>query len=112
MLSTLRVWLLGAVALKVLSDVIGRIDRSVDLAYRMVGSGPIPGEVNDVKHSRILLCGEERKWVSGTESEIDAEACRMARRTKQCVTVAVAIAHYHRRGCKDLPAGGPDVVGN
>ena len=64
------------------------------------------------KETRILLAGEERLWVTGTESEIEAAACRMARRTKQCVTVAVAIANYHRRGCKDLPAGGLDVVGN
>jgi hypothetical protein len=109
---TLRAWLLGAVALKVLSDVVDAIGRSVDVAIRVADRKPLLDSVDNIKHNRILLCGEERQWVSGTETEIDEAATRMARRTKQCVTVAVAIAHYHRRGCKDLPAGGLDVVGN
>lgn len=109
---TLRAWLLGAVALKVLSEVLDAVDRSVDLAYRMVNEKSLSTSVENVKHTRILLCGEERELVSGTEEEIDDAAHRMARRTKQCVTVAVAIAHYHRRGCKDLPGGGLDTVGN
>lgn len=71
-----------------------------------------PDATAHVKQTRILLAGEERQWICGTEAQIEQAATRMARRTKQCVTVAVAIAHYHRRGCKDLPAGGLDVVGN
>jgi len=44
--------------------------------------------------------------VTGTQEEIEAAAQRLSRRTRSCVTVAVIVGRYHRRGCDDLSRGG------
>lgn len=50
--------------------------------------------------------------VSGTQSQIEAAASRMARRTRGCVTIAVIVGQYHLRTCEQFPRGGFDPEGN
>lgn len=62
--------------------------------------------------TRILISGDEQVRVTGTEDQINTACARMASRTKTCVTVAVIVGHYHRKGCDERPAGGLQMVGN
>lgn len=65
-----------------------------------------------MKLDRLLISGTEVARVTGTQDEIAAAASRMARRTRSCVTVAVVVAHYHRRNCEVHPRGGFIEEGN
>lgn len=85
------------------------LESSVTMAERLI-KGPRLEE--SVRITRLLLSGEERLEVTGTEDQIVEAAARMARRTRSCVTVAVVVAYHHRRGCTDRRTGGFDTVGN
>lgn len=85
---------------------ISRLSKSVEVAEQRMESE------DHMKLSRILISGTERLNVSGTQSEVEAAAMRMSRRTKTCVTVAVAVGHYHRRNCDELPRGGFTEAGD
>jgi hypothetical protein len=87
-------------------DRLHQLSKSVALAEQWMESE------DHMKLSRILISGTERLNVTGTQAEVEAAAMRMSRRTKACVTVAVAVAHYHRRNCGDLPRGGFTEVGD
>ncbi len=81
-----------------------------DLWYR--GRFRQPSTEPDMKVTRMLLSRNHVVTITGTERQIRAAAERMARRTRSCVTIAIAVGHYHRRGCEERPAGGYDAVGN
>ena len=83
-----------------------------DLWFRQNRSATSSDTEDHMKLSRILISGTERLNVSGTQAEVEAAAMRMSRRTKTCVTVAVAVGHYHRRNCDELPRGGFTEAGD
>lgn len=73
----------------------------------------VKGTMSKTNATRILLSGNERRIVTGTDDEIGLAAERMRRRTRKCVTVAVIVGHYHVGACESRPtSGGYDPEGN
>lgn len=101
-------WTLASRLLLGLDDRIRDLERSIQLAENMVRDQQEHG----MKITRVLLSADQRVTVTGTQDEIDAAARRMARLTRSCVSVAVVVSHYHRRGCGQRPQGGFEVEGN
>lgn len=65
---------------------------------------------NSVK--RLLVSGDQIVEFEGNDHELRAAMSRLAGRTRKCVTVAVVVGRYHRRGCLTRRGGGYDPVGN
>ena len=61
---------------------------------------------------RILVSGDQIVVFEGNDHELRAAMSRLAGRTRSCVTVAVVVGEYHRRGCMTRRGGGYDPAGN
>jgi hypothetical protein len=80
------------------------LKRSVALAERLMSTG--------TKKQRLLVSGDQVVVFEGNDHELRAAMSRLAGRTRSCVTVAVVVGEYHRRGCMTRRGGGYDPAGN